>query len=138
MADAISHGFDQHWSVVLNTILPCSLGGIVDSEDVIAVDPDGGHAVAGAPGRDSVASVLFLGRSGDRITIVPTKEDDGAFECGCEVEGSMGIPFRGSSVAEIADHSQAVSLPLVGISGSNSLGHLGGQRRRDRDKVQCL
>ena len=53
-----------------NGDLPGLPRGVVDGEDVVAVDPDGGHAVGGAADGDPVALVLLLDWRRNRIAVV--------------------------------------------------------------------
>ena len=73
MTDPVGHGFDQDGFVLLLCDLPGGLGGVVHGEHVVAVDPDGGHAVGGAAHRDAVPAVLLAHRCGDCVTVIATK-----------------------------------------------------------------
>ena len=61
MTDTIGHGLDQDWPRLPHADLPGLLGGVVDGEHVVAVDPDGGHAVRRTPNGDPVTPILFGG-----------------------------------------------------------------------------
>ena len=70
MTDPVGHGLDQDGFVLLLCDLPGGLGGVVHGEHVVAVDPDGGHAVGGAADGDPVALVLLLDGRRNRIAVV--------------------------------------------------------------------
>ena len=60
MTETIGHRFDEHRPRLSQCDLARRFGCVVHGEQVVAIDPDAHHAVAGASGRNSVASVLVF------------------------------------------------------------------------------
>ena len=56
-----------------NRDLPRLLRGVVNGEHVVAVHPDGGHAVGGTADGDAVALVLLLDGRRDRVAVIPAE-----------------------------------------------------------------
>ena len=73
VADPVGHGLNQHGLVFGGGDLPGLLGGVVHGQHVIAVHPDGGHPVGGAPHCDAVPPVLLTNWCRDGVPIVATK-----------------------------------------------------------------
>lgn len=104
MADAVGHHFDEDGlAAVLEREAPRLRGGAAHGEDVVAVDAEGGDAVACAAGSDAVAPVLVRGGGGDGVPVVAADEDAGDLAGSGDVEGSVEIAFAGGALAKVAD-----------------------------------
>ena len=53
VADPVGHGLYQDRLVLTGGDLPSGLGGVVHSQHVVTVNPDGGHAVGGSSHGDA-------------------------------------------------------------------------------------
>ena len=67
---AVSHGLNQNGSHFAERHLTSFKCGVVNGEDVVAIDTHRQHAVGWSATGDSVASVLFLGRCRNGVTVV--------------------------------------------------------------------
>lgn len=64
----------QERSVFFERNFPGGFDGVVDGEDVVAVNSDGGDAVRRTPDSDAVTAVLLARRRGDGVTVVSAEE----------------------------------------------------------------
>ena len=54
---------DQDWSLLSQDQLSCLLSSMVDGNQVVAVDTNGGHSVGDTSDNDAIAGVLLIDRS---------------------------------------------------------------------------
>ena len=59
---SIRDGLDQNWSLLSQDQLTCLFCSMVDGNQVVAVDADGGHPVGDTSDSDTIASVLLINR----------------------------------------------------------------------------
>ena len=79
-ADEHTHCYTFHkHKRIPHTHSPGGLGSVVDGKDVIAVDSDGRHSVAGTTCSDSVTAILLIGRSRDGVTVIPDSKTQSQF-----------------------------------------------------------
>jgi len=60
VSHAVGHCFDHHGSGLREGKVSGGEGRVVDGENVVAVDADGGNSVAVGAGGDAVASILVF------------------------------------------------------------------------------
>lgn len=104
MAYAVGHHLDENGLATVGE--GEGAGGFcggAHGEDVVAVDADGVHAVAGAAGGDAIATVLVAGGCGDGVAVVAADEDAGCLSCGGDVEGGVEVAFARGAFAEVGD-----------------------------------
>mmetsp|Transcript_11881 Transcript_11881/g.28339 ORF Transcript_11881/g.28339 Transcript_11881/m.28339 type:complete len:374 (-) Transcript_11881:199-1320(-) len=141
VAKPVSHSLDHHRPVLSKCELLGRLGRLVHGKQVIAVTPDGSHAVSGSPRDEPVTRHLLLNGRGDSEAIVAEEEHDRAMKRGGKVECSVEIALAGCTVAAVA-HCNGIgcsaTLELQSVGGARGLRQLCGQRRRNRHVVQFL
>ena len=59
---SIRDGLDQNWSLLSQDQLTCLFCSMVDGNQVVAVDADGGHPVGDTSDSDTITSVLLINR----------------------------------------------------------------------------
>ena len=68
---SIPHAKAYHTpTCVSRSYKPGGLGSVVDGKDVVAIDSDGRHSVAGTTRGDSVPAILLISRSRNGVTII--------------------------------------------------------------------
>lgn len=97
----ISNKLDKKGSLILNNLLPGILYSLVDSQSIVAVNPQSFDSIRGSPSSDVVSPVLVLNGSGDGVLVVPADEHGLAAESGCEVESSMEVTLTSCAFPEV-------------------------------------
>ena len=57
---SIRDGLDQDWSLLSQDQLSCLFSRMVDGNQVVAVDTNGGHSVGDTSDNDTIAGVLLI------------------------------------------------------------------------------
>jgi len=145
VADAVGHHFDEDGLAAVFEGEDARLfGRAAHGEDVVAVDAEGGDAVACAARRDAVAPVLVAGGRRDGVAVVAAEEDAGDLAGGGDVEGCVEVAFRGGAFAKVAHrHSLLLVgvlqvLHLEGVGGARGVRDLGREGRADGVDVELL
>lgn len=83
---------------------------------IIAVDPDRIDSISYASAGDTVPFVLLERRGANGIAVIPANEHDRARSGGGEVERSVEIPFRSSTLAEETNNYSRGAIELQRVS----------------------
>ena len=89
-------------------------GGLDDGDDVVAVDLQGRHAVAGGAGGDGAAGHLAFGGDRDRPAVVLDEEHHGGLHHGGEVQGLVDVALGGGAVAEVRHRDAELAVGRAG------------------------
>ena len=135
IAHSIRDSLDQNWPLLLQNQLSCLLGGVVDSDQVITIDTNGGHAIGHTPDHDAIARVLLVNRSRDGVHVVSAVEEGLRAQSRSEVQRTVEVAHRGGTFAEVCDCDAVLVIDAEVVSSSGSLGHLCAKGRADRDYI---
>lgn len=119
---------------VLSGVLDC----LVHGQGVVAVDPEGGHAIGRTSPSDVVSTVLVLNRGGNGVFVVPAEEQGLAPKGRGEVQGGVEVSFAGCAFSEVGDCQTVLVADTVGVTGATGLGQLGGQGGGNSHAVEGL
>src|SRR6478735_1966787 len=131
---AVGHGFDQHRAVTGAGVREGAAGRPDDGDDVVAVDLQRRHAVAGRAGGDGAASHLAFGGNRDGPAVVLHEEDHGRLHHGGEVQCLVDVALRGRSVAEVGQRDAVFLLQGLAVGPADGVQHGSGDDGLDRGK----
>src|SRR5918994_4463583 len=130
-ADAVRDRLDQRGALARSGAFDRVPRDGVHRQDVVAVDPDPRHAVAGRPGRDR-SGELLVRRDRDRPPVVLAEQDRGRAEHGGEVRALVEVAFGGGTVAEIDEGAGGAAVELRAHRPPDRVDDLRGDRDADR------
>lgn len=93
MTDTICHGFDQYSASAFEASSARLLDGIKDCEDIVAIHPDGVDTIPGSTCGYPVATILFVGRSGNSKAVVACQENGWGWDGGSKKHSGVEITF---------------------------------------------
>ena len=128
----VGEALDEGRTVSVATALEGRGDGGEHGGDIIAVDAQARHSVAGgAIGEHRRVRLLPQG-SGDRVLVVLQHEDRRGLPHGGEVEGLVGVAFAAGAIAEEGESRGILALELRGHRESGGVQSLCRKRRRRR------
>src|SRR5882757_2359380 len=108
----VGHRLDHGGAAAVAGTFERGRGRLADGDDIVAVDPVGGEAVAGRTGRDRAAGDLADRGERDRPTVVLTEEDNRQLEDAGEVHRLVDLTLGAGAVAEVGDGDAADAVEL--------------------------